>query len=210
MYQFAKFRDNKLQAIKSEFNTKEHEIREAPIVLANALLNNNVIGLINGRMEFGPRALCNRSIIYKTSDKSVNDWLNKRMSRTDFMPFAPVIRKEIAGDCIKDFSLEDVTLNFMTSTIDCKDDFIKSCPAVVHIDGTARPQIVSKESNIFIWKVLKEWEKLSGEMSLINTSFNVHEEPIICDIDEGLKSLKNNVIDQLWVVDENIATCFTS
>ena len=55
------------------------------------LKENKVIGLVRGRMEFGPRALCNRSIIYKTSDRSANDWLNKRMNRTEFMPFAPVM-----------------------------------------------------------------------------------------------------------------------
>ena len=57
------------------------------------LSNNRILGLVRDRMEFGPRALCNRSIIYKTSDKSINDWLNKRLNRTEFMPFAPVIRK---------------------------------------------------------------------------------------------------------------------
>ena len=54
-----------------------------------------------------------------------------------------------------------------------------------------------------IWNVLREWEKISGESSLVNTSFNIHEEPIICDIDEGIVSLRNGVIDQLWVVNND-------
>ena len=154
-------------------------------------------------MEFGPRALCNRSILYKTSDSQINDWLNKRLRREEFMPFAPVIREEVANNVIKEFDHLDVSLKFMTSTVNCTDSFALNSPATVHIDGTARPQIVSKTSNLFIWHVLKEWEGLSGELALVNTSFNAHEEPIICDETEGLNSLKNNCIDELWVIYEN-------
>ena len=78
-------RHNDLTLLKSKNITKE---------LINYLSDEKVIGLVRGRMEFGPRALCNRSILYKTSDRSVNDWLNKRMSRTEFMPFAPVMTLE--------------------------------------------------------------------------------------------------------------------
>ena len=119
------------------------------------------------------------------------------------MPFAPVLRKEVADRFIKDFDSEDITLNFMTATVDCTEDFKKNNSAVVHVDNTARPQIVTESSNNFIWKVLCEWEKISGESSLVNTSFNVHEEPIICDIDEGIVNLRNGVIDELWVVTNN-------
>jgi carbamoyltransferase len=65
-------------------------------------------------MEFGPRALCNRSIIYKTSDKSINDWLNKRMRRTEFMPFAPVVRNNTAKKAFIKYQNNDPTFNFMT------------------------------------------------------------------------------------------------
>lgn len=204
----AKFRDISSENL-SKYNISEFDVVTAVKVFSEALLSGKVIGLINGRMEFGPRALCNRSIIVKTSDKTINDWLNKRMSRTEFMPFAPVMRQEVARYCIEDYSIDDVTLDFMTSTVDCTDHFSNVCPAVVHVDKTARPQIVTEQSNPFIWNVLKIWENLSGELSLINTSFNVHEEPIICDVDEGLVSLDNDVIDQLWVVDDHKGTCFT-
>lgn len=176
---------------------------EAALELAKSLERGNVIGLINGRMEFGPRALCNRSIIYPTSDKTINDWLNTRLKRTEFMPFAPVLREEVAADCISEFDNSDITLRFMTATVNCTSTFEEKNPAVVHIDKTARPQVVTAESNNFIWNVLCHWEIMSGEQSLVNTSFNAHEEPIICDIDEGIKSLRDDVIDQLWVIDDN-------
>ena len=167
--------------------------------ICNDLYDNKVIGLVRGKMEFGPRALCNRSIIYKTSDKTVNDWLNIRLKRTEFMPFAPVIREEISKCAFKNFSKKDISLNFMTSTIDCTNKFKFNSPAVTHVDQTARPQIVSKSSDKFMWNLLKEWETVSGEMSLINTSFNVHEEPIICNEQEAINSLLKGIIDILYI-----------
>ena len=197
----ASFRSKKHNEYIKKYKNLIINYNEAPVKLAESLNKKNVIGLINGRMEFGPRALCNRSIIVGTSDKNINDWLNKRMSRTEFMPFAPVMRQEIANQCIKNYDHNDVTLNFMTSTVNCTDKFKKNNPAVVHIDKTARPQIVTKESNYFIWNVLLHWESITNENSLVNTSFNIHEEPIICDVDEGMESLNKGVIDQLWFVD---------
>ena len=199
----ASFREKKHNDYIKEYQNLIIAYKDAPIKFANSLNKKNVIGLINGRMEFGPRALCNRSIIVGTSDKNINDWLNKRMNRTEFMPFAPVMRKEIANQFIKNYKSDDVTLNFMTSTVNCTDQFKENNPAVVHIDKTARPQIVTKESNNFIWNVLLQWEKITNENSLVNTSFNIHEEPIICDVDEGMESLSKGVIDQLWFIDED-------
>ena len=192
-----KYIENLLKKNKSRFS----RIKDKKSVMLKCLRENKVIGFFNGKMEYGPRALCNRSIIVGTSDKNINDWLNKRMNRTEFMPFAPVMRKEIANQFIKDYKSDDVTLNFMTSTVNCTDQFKENNPAVVHIDKTARPQIVTKESNNFIWNVLLQWENITNENSLVNTSFNIHEEPIICDIDEGMESLNKGVIDQLWFID---------
>ena len=196
----AKYRERTQESYSEEFHLQNYTIREGVSALVEALRRNKVIGLINGRMEFGPRALCNRSIIVKTSDKSVNDWLNRRLSRTEFMPFAPVLRAEVADKCIKNYRASDVTLNFMTSTVDCTEEFERNNPAVVHVDHTARPQVVTEKSNNFIWEVLRLWEIESEETSLVNTSFNIHEEPIIQDVDEGLISLRKGVIDQLWHV----------
>lgn len=188
---------------------KDYDLDAGAARMAESLKNDVVCGLMQGRMEFGPRALCNRSIIYRTSDRTINDWLNKRMNRTEFMPFAPVIRAETAPRVIKDYQEGDVTLDFMTATIDCTDDFTRRCPAVVHVDGTARPQIVTEESNRFIWQVLREWEQVSDELSLVNTSFNAHEEPIVCTFEEGANGLDTGMIDELWVVDGNRVSQFS-
>ena len=150
-------------------------------------------------MEFGPRSLCNRSIFYKTSDITINKWLNQRMKRTEFMPFAPFIRNEIAKKAFQDYKENDETFDFMTSTVKCNEIFKKKCPAVTHLDKTARPQVIYKNKDPFLWKLLKKWEKKSGEMSLVNTSFNAHEEPIICNEKEAINALKTKMIDVLYI-----------
>jgi carbamoyltransferase len=121
------------------------------------------------------------------------------MNRTEFMPFAPVIRAETAEKAFKKFSSDDITLKFMTSTISCSDDFAKKCPSVTHIDQTARPQVVHKKDDQFMWNILKKWEEMSGEMSLVNTSFNAHEEPIVCSAGDCITSLKSKMIDILYL-----------
>ena len=155
-------------------------------------------------MEFGPRALCNRSIIYKTKDITINEWLNKRMKRTEFMPFAPFIRNEVAKKAFENYEENDHTFDFMTSTVKCNNVFKEKCPAVTHIDNTARPQVIYKKKDPFLWNLLKKWETKSSEMSLVNTSFNAHEEPIICNEIEAIKALKTKMIDILYIEDYRI------
>ena len=169
--------------------------------MALSLNKGMVIGLIQNRMEFGPRALCNRSILCKTSDTKVNYWLNKRLNRTEFMPFGPIIREERAYEAFKNYKRGDRSLDFMTSTIDCYKSFQRKCPAVVHIDKSCRPQVIKKATNKLAWQLLKRWEKVSSEISLINTSFNVHEKPIIRDMTEAIPLLTSGAIDELWVYD---------
>jgi len=201
----AKLRGNHVSNSSEQILSSSFAIDSALVYLIESLKLKKIIGLIIGRMEFGPRALCNRSIIAHTSDHLINLSLNARLRRTEFMPFAPVVREETAHYAFINFSPNDPTFAFMTSTASCTAEFIKRSPAVVHVDGTARPQVVTETSHNFIWRVLSSWEETSGEMSLINTSFNIHEEPIICDVDEGIIALRAGVIDELWVVRGNIA-----
>ena len=100
------------------------------IEMARLLADNKIVARFNGRMEFGPRALGNRSILYAATDPTVNDWLNKQLQRTEFMPFAPVTLREHAEKCYKNFKGAEYTASFMTITFDCTDDFKKMSPAV--------------------------------------------------------------------------------
>ena len=184
---------------KKYFNYNFIKVTKIENKICEDLKNNRVIGFVRGRMEFGPRALCNRSIIYKTKDKTINDWLNKRMNRTEFMPFAPVLRNNTAKKAFIKYKDNDPTFNFMTSTINCSKEFEKKCPAVTHVDRTARPQIIYKSTDPVFWKILQKWEKTSGEMALVNTSFNAHEQPIICNETESINALKSGMIDVLYI-----------
>lgn len=147
--------------------------------IPKALAKNKIVCLMRDKMEFGPRALCHRSILYNATEKETNDSLNKRLSRSEFMPFAPVCREEVADELFKNLDGGRDSAKFMTMTFDGTDEFIQTYKAVAHIDGTARPQLVSKNDDAFMWNVLKRYEELTGLKCLVNTSFNLHEYPIV-------------------------------
>ena len=90
-------------------------------------------------MEYGPRSLGNRSILYHAKDTNVNDWLNKRLKRTEFMPFAPVVLREYGAELFHRFEESTNLSKYMTMTLKVQKDWIDKISAVVHLDGTARP-----------------------------------------------------------------------
>ena len=157
-------------------------------VMADLLAQGELIARFNGAMEFGPRALCHRSILYHPADPSVNHWLNKRLRRTEFMPFAPVTREDDGPKMYQNFSGAQHPSNFMTITFDCTDEMVKSCPAVIHVDGTARPQTVRTDTDPSTYKLLTHFHENTGLSSFINTSFNMHEEPIVCTSEDAIKT----------------------
>ena len=167
--------------------------------LVKLFAEGRVVGLFRGRIEYGPRALCHRSIVYHGKDPSVNDWLNRKLNRSEFMPFAPVTTAELAGQCFVGWQEADPSARFMTMTYDCTDEFKRSCPACVHIDGTARPQVVHRESDPELHGLLSDYHRLTGELAMVNTSFNNHEEPIVCSIEDALASFRLGNVDALLI-----------
>lgn len=167
--------------------------------IAEQLSKNKIVCLKRGRMEFGPRALCHTSILYNCDTKETNTWLNEKLGRTEFMPFAPVCREEVADDLFKNLDGGRTSAKFMTMTFDCTDEFIENYPAACHIDNTARPQIISRDDDPFMWKVLERYEHLTGKKALINTSFNLHNNPIIESAQVALESWKKSDTDVLII-----------
>jgi carbamoyltransferase len=165
--------------------------------IAELLAQGYVVCRFDGRMEYGPRALGNRSILYQATDPTVNDWLNKRLKRTEFMPFAPVTLAEFADQCYENLEGARYPAKFMTITLDCTDWMKKHCPAVVHVDGTARPQIIDRQTNPSYYKIVGEYRQITGLPSVINTSFNMHEEPIVCSPLDALRAFKTGHLDYL-------------
>ncbi|HXV35656.1 MAG TPA: carbamoyltransferase C-terminal domain-containing protein [Myxococcota bacterium] len=167
--------------------------------IAELLAAGRVVARFNGRMEFGPRALGNRSILYHGADASVNDWLNKRLDRTEFMPFAPATLDDEAAKSFLGLAGAEHSAEFMTITFDCSDSFKASCPAAVHVDGTARPQIVRETTNPSFHKLLRHYREITGVGSVVNTSFNMHEEPIVCTPDDAVRSFLRGHLDYLAI-----------
>lgn len=165
--------------------------------IAELLNENKIIGLCTGALEWGPRALGARSIILNTFDKTVNQSLNDRLNRTEFMPFAPVVLDELAKEYFPKYDSNVPAADFMTITYDTNPKYRKLLQATVHIDGTARPQIAYESKNKLYYNILKEFYKISGCGALVNTSFNAHEEPIISTPETAINALKSNRVDYL-------------
>jgi carbamoyltransferase len=159
--------------------------------LADLLVDGELIARFHGAMEFGPRALCHRSILYQPTDPTVNEWLNERLHRTEFMPFAPVTLAEEAPNLYRNFAGAEHAANFMTVTFDCTDEMARACPAVVHVDGTARPQTVSPDLDPSTHRLLSLYRQRTGLASIINTSFNMHEEPIVCTPEDAVRACRD-------------------
>lgn len=167
-----------------------------------------VIGWFHGRMEFGPRALGNRSIIADPRRKDIRDILNERVkNREMFRPFAPFVPVERAHEF---FDMDCEESPFMLKVFPVKPDKSHIIPAVTHVDGTARVQTIGREENPRVWKLLNVFGELTGVPVLLNTSFNEHE-PIVCSPQEAIDCFMKTKMDYLvlenflvYKSDENI------
>jgi carbamoyltransferase len=165
--------------------------------IAQLLTEDCIVGRFNGRMEYGPRALGNRSILYPARDPEVNQWLNQQLGRTEFMPFAPAALAEESHRLFHGLAAAAKTAEFMTITFDCTEEMRRLCPAAVHVDGTARPQLVTPRTNPSFHAILKGYHQRTGIPAIINTSFNMHEEPIICTPDDAVRAFLQGRLDYL-------------
>ncbi|MDH6128120.1 carbamoyltransferase C-terminal domain-containing protein [Kitasatospora sp. GP82] len=168
--------------------------------LAAVLAQGRTVALVRGAQEFGPRALGRRSILSAATDPGVNDRLNSKLARTEFMPFAPVLRIERLPDvCDLDGLTSDVSdcLPFMTICLPVRRAVAAAAPAVVHIDGTARPQVVSRDQDPFLHQVLADYEERTGIPVLINTSFNIHDEPLVSSAEDAIAAFLTAELDLL-------------
>ena len=201
MYLGPKYNVKNLNWFLKKYNLREIKTNNNDKFIAKNLNKKKIFALFQGRMEFGPRALCNRSIICSAEDAGINKSLNKKLKRTEFMPFAPIVLKSEYNKYF--YKIEKTLINskFMTMTFDCKKELLEVAPAIVHVDKTARPQIIDKRTNPKIYNILKEYKKISGFGVLINTSFNMHEEPIVCSVDDACRAFVSSNINYLIIGD---------
>lgn len=145
----------------------------------NKLLKGNIIGIANGKAEFGPRALGNRSILADPRINNIKDLVNLTKGRENFRPFAPSILEE---DFQKIFSSKTDKSRYMNFIF--KNKFSKVYNGITHIDGTSRVQTVDENSNTILRKILLEWKNRTGIGMLLNTSLNVKGMPIVNNEDD--------------------------
>jgi carbamoyltransferase len=165
---------------------------------AKILADGNVIGWFQDRSEFGPRALGNRSIIADPRTPEMKDILNSRVKhRQPFRPFAPIVLEERADEIF----LGPGDSPYMLMAKQVHPDWKDKIPAVVHVDDTARVQTVNETANPRLYRLLKEFEALTGVPVLVNTSFNIKGEPIVETPQDALECFLGTGIDYLILHD---------
>jgi len=180
---------------ESELSYEEPE--DMPGTVAELLAAGKVVARAAGGMEYGPRALGNRTVMAACNDPSINQWLNRKFARTEFMPFAPVILEEQAADYFPDWRAEHVAARFMTVTYDASERARQHIPAAIHVDGTARPQVLRRQDNPEYYDIIAAYRARTGVPSVINTSFNMHEEPIVRTAEEAIRAFQAAELDAL-------------
>ncbi len=166
---------------------------------AQALAAGKAVAWFHGRMEYGPRALGNRSLLVAATDPETHQRLNSRLGRSEIMPFAPIILEEDAGRWLKSWNPDHLPSRFMTMTYVVDEELARHVPAVVHVDGTVRPQVLRREDQPSLHQVLLRYRELTGLPLVINTSFNMHEEPIVCSPEDAIETFCRGAADVMAI-----------
>jgi carbamoyltransferase len=165
---------------------------------AEWIMKDRIIGWFQGRMEFGPRALGNRSILANPCNPSMTDILNRRVKfREDFRPFAPAIVAEKG----REFFELNFPSPYMSFVCPVKTNQRLVIPSAIHVDRTARVQTVAREDNRRFYELLLAVERISGAPIVINTSFNIRGEPIVCSPRDAVSCFMKTDIDFLAIGD---------
>lgn len=168
-----------------------HELSGAELAaaIADILSTAGTVAVVRGRQEFGPRALGRRSVLANPADARISGLLNEGLHRTDYMPFAPIIRDvrltevfDVSG--VRSDILD--SLAYMTLCLPVLPAVAELCPAIVHVDGTARPQVLTEEFDADLYRILAVCEDVCGLPAFINTSFNIHNEPLVSTVEDAL------------------------
>jgi carbamoyltransferase len=160
---------------------------------AAAIADGHVVGWFRGRMEWGPRALGNRSILCDPRRADMKDILNSKIKRREsFRPFAPSVLKEHVAEWFE----EDGDVPFMMQVYQIREDKRGMIPAVTHVDGSGRLQTVYRQTNPHYWRLIEAFRAATGVPMLLNTSFNENE-PVVCKVAEALDCFLRTQMDVL-------------
>ena len=189
------FSPDEMAAALDEAGLPYVEERDIEARMAELLTEGKVVARYAGRQEYGPRALGNRSVLFPATDPSVNQWLNNRLNRDEFMPFAPATLVEYADDLYVDIHKARESARFMTISFDVTETMRRLSPGAVHIDDTARPQVVSEAESPEYHRLISLYRERTGIPTIINTSFNMHGSPIVCLPEHAASTFQASGID---------------
>jgi carbamoyltransferase len=183
---------NMLASYCEDRNGSEYDIEK----IVNDLVSNRIIGIVQCESEHGPRALGNRSIICSPLDQNMKNILNDKIKHREwFRPFAPIVRLEDVSEYFE-WEGESRWMNFCPNV---RPEYVDKIPAVVHVDGTARVQTITREQNQFMYDLLTLFKEKSGIGVLINTSFNVDGKPILSTYKDAFKVYDETDLDCLYL-----------
>jgi carbamoyltransferase len=172
------------------------DFQELSSVVSKRISEGNIIGWFQNRMEFGPRALGNRSILADPGNPDMQQILNLKIKfREGFRPFAPAVLAEDAGQ----YFVPATGSPYMLFVSEVKEEYQKTFPAITHVDNSSRIQTVRKQDNPAFWNLINEFKKISGHGILINTSFNIRGEPIVCTPEDAYRCFMKCGMDFLVI-----------
>jgi len=187
--------DEKSVLSLTQYDVKKYNSEEQ---ILEKILENKIVAICRGNMEMGQRSLGNRSIVADPRISSNVEKINNSIKMRDFwMPFAPIILSEYQDLLIK--NPKNIESPFMTIAFETKDGKNKIPAAVHQADGTARAQLLKKEENPVLWNLIFKFYEKTGIPALLNTSFNLHGEPIVRSVKDGLRVFEKSGLEVLWL-----------
>jgi carbamoyltransferase len=187
------FGDEEIKSYLDETKIRYKKVREPSVAAANLLAEDKIIGWFQGNMETGPRALGSRSILANPANKDMATLVNTCKGREQWRPFGPSVLENKAPDIFCDYSSSP----FMLKSFKVKDKWKSKIRAVVHVDGTTRPQTVNQPDNPVYYRLINEFYKKTDLPLVLNTSFNYAGEPIVCTPADAIRTFSCSNLDAL-------------
>jgi carbamoyltransferase len=198
MYWGPEFSNDEIEKVLKQAKVPYRKVERIGEETAKLIAQNKIVGWFQGRMEVGPRALGGRSIVANPTDPRMKDAVNNNVKfREPWRPFAP----SILGDCMEEYFGTSHPSPFMILAFQAREEVKPKIPAALHVDGTGRPQTVEKETNPRYWDLINEFRKISGVPVVLNTSFNVAGQPIVCTPKDAIGTFYICGLDALSIGD---------
>lgn len=194
------FSDDEIEQFLKSKNVQARKSDNLEAEAAQFIADGKIVAWFQGQMEFGPRALGNRSLLADPKNQNIREVMNTKVKHREvFRPFAPSILEEESSEWLQ-IGKPSESLYYMLFACPVKPDKLDKIPAVIHVDNTARVQLVNQQTNPKYHQLISEFYKLTGVPILLNTSFN-DSEPIVCSPEDALATFFKTRIDVLVLGD---------